>query len=122
MERINDVSKRRNVLVTAYIWFMIILFALFALSNALTLIRTNANVLITVLLAIIDISAVVSLFVVLKWRKWGFWLFLSSNLLSQFIFTINGFTSIFTGWLAIILLWAILQIRKQGISCWKNLE
>ncbi len=67
----------------------------------------------------------------LAWKKTGFWLYTSNaaiNLISSIILIIIAGTSpaVIGGLIGSIngpiALWAILQIRKNGVSCWKLLE
>jgi hypothetical protein len=91
------------------------------------------------------ISAIVSLICysfILKWRKFGFWGLVGSSLVfgAVNLFLINKLGDSFrelgsyydstqqtvisaVGFLfGTFVLWAILQIRKNGVSCWDNLE
>lgn len=66
----------------------------------------------------------------LSWKKAGYWLFLSSTVCVMAIMVLFGFTGDFTSSvlssmlgavIGPVILWAILQIRKNRISCWKQL-
>ncbi len=114
-------GKKRHWLVTAGIWLMIIINAFFSLTYCSTLIELKVQPVLIGLSSIIHISIVVFAVFLLKWKKWGFYGFLASNLMSQFILTLLNIAS-YSGWLMIIILWAILQIKKDGVSCWKQLE
>ena len=66
---------------------------------------------------------VVAAVLLLNWKKIGFWMIAVSAACSMLInlYAVGvGFV-----WISLIgvgILWAVLQIRKNGISCWKQLE
>ncbi len=115
------ICKKRHWLVTAGIWLMIIINAFFSLTYCFTLIEFKIQPVLIWLSTITNLSIVVFAVILLKWKKWGFYGFLASNLISQFILAFTNIAS-YSGWLMIIILWAILQIKKDGVSCWKQLE
>lgn len=79
----------------------------------------------------LSVISVVGTILLLNWRKLGYWLFLGSAaacLAIMVSFAVIGglsvtvLSSILGAVLGPIVLWAILQIRKNGFSCWKQLE
>lgn len=125
----NDIenSKKRNVIVT-------ILLSLFLIADFYTL-KTildsdPSNDLIDlaeklnycyVVFTILDLFFT---FYIFKWKKWAFW---GTLTISVLIFLFNLYlgvgiiTSLF-GLSGVILLFALLQLKCENVSGWKNLE
>ena len=77
---------------------------------------------------------------ILRWKKNGFWgmvitagitaifnmivLYMIQNDYIQIglTYNINPMISVIATPFSILILWAILQIKKNGVSCWENLE
>lgn len=81
-------------------------------------------------MAVLAVINVVAAILLLIWKKLGYWLFVGSASACFVImvsFAILGgvtsavLSSLIGAVLGPIVLWAILQIRKKGISCWKQL-
>lgn len=90
--------------------------------------------------AIAGIALIVGYSLILKWKKSGFWLavvvavivavvnvimfnlikndYLSIGLLLDF----NPIVQLIATPISLIILWAVLQIKKNGVSCWKQLK
>ncbi|MGM9831385.1 MAG: hypothetical protein ACI3Z5_05145 [Paludibacteraceae bacterium] len=95
-----------------------------------------------VVAAISGICMIVFYSQILKWRKIGFWGCVMTavivaiinvvmmNLIKQdyalvgllYNFNLNPITQVIATSLSLLILWAILQIKKNGVSCWKQLE
>ena len=75
-------------------------------------------------LTIQSIVYIVSYFLLLNWKKIGFWLIVGTDALSAFILSgSGGGILLWLVFLAIkdVFLFGILSIRKNGISCWEQL-
>lgn len=144
--------KERHGFVTFWLWFMIIgniagaimqvmsaKYAIWAYATA-----ENAELFFYIKHGMVDYYIYASYFMIvlsminvagaillLKWKKIGYWLFVGSAatclaiMISFAIF--GGLTpavgsSIAGAILGPVILWAILQIKKNGVSCWKLLE
>lgn len=78
---------------------------------------------------------------ILNWRKYGFWGYICTAIIMDLISFIlyqsllldfstivdldamgNDTIGFLTNLVSIVILWAVLQIRKDGVSCWKQLE
>jgi pSer/pThr/pTyr-binding forkhead associated (FHA) protein len=101
--------------------------------------HTNMLLLTSVLAAI---CSIIFIFLILKWKKVGFWCWAGGSLIFGIInviilnqlsndfsllnlsteISINNIIMFALIPLGILILWAILQIKKNGISCWKQLE
>lgn len=82
-------------------------------------------------MVVLSIINVVGASLILNWKKVGYWLFLGSAsacLVIMISFAILGgvsntvFSSMLGAVLGPVVLWAILQIKKDGVSCWELLE
>lgn len=82
-------------------------------------------------MVVLSIINVVGASLILNWKKVGYWLFLGSAsacLVIMISFAILGgvsntvLSSMLGAVLGPVVLWAILQIKKEGISCWELLE
>lgn len=126
-------TRSRHGFVTFWLWLMIVAnFASMIVSPLL-----GHNVILSVVGGMIGITSAVLL---LYWNKLGFWLFCAGAVLtamSSIIMVVNGevllqnFSApdivliimlVIGSLLTVVILWAILQIRENGISCWGNLE
>ncbi len=82
-------------------------------------------------MVILSVVHVVGAILLLNWKKVGYWLFVGSAsacLAIMIPFAVFGgvtttvLSSMLGAVLAPVVLWAILQIKKDGVSCWKQLE
>ena len=107
-------------------WFVTLWLILIILGNAFAILgfleSGNPRILILLILSILSIVAVILLF---KWAKVGFWMITVSSFLSS-IYTIGilGGPPVFMVFtiISIFILWAILQIKGNGVRCWEQLE
>lgn len=123
-------KKQRHGCVTAWLVFMLIANALAGAAYLLfgelmaqsfpkpipqsTLLGFGALAIVNLLLAIM----------LFQWKKWAFWAFAVSSLIA---FAINlslglGTATSILGLSGFFILFGILQIRKDGVSAWQNLE
>ena len=77
-----------------------------------------------ILLAVLAALNVVFAVLLLTWKKIGFWGFILTSLAAV---AINlslglGIAQSLIGLLGIVILWAVLQIKQNDVSAWKNLE
>jgi hypothetical protein len=125
----NDIenSKKRNIIVT-------ILLSLFLLSDFYllkTILDSNPNNDIIDLTEKLNYSYVVFTildlcftFFLFKWKKWAFWGTLTISILTFLLNLYVGveiITSLF-GLSGVLLLFALLQLKCENVSGWKNLE
>lgn len=82
-------------------------------------------------MVVLSIINVVGASLLLNWKKVGYWLFVGSAsacLVIMISFAIFGgvskavLSSLMGAVLGPIVLWAILQIKEKGFSCWKQME
>lgn len=122
--------KQRHGCVTAWLVFAIIANSISALIYIFSsnLITDNLPVKVStpmiVLMGIMSVANTVFAIMLLKWKKIGFY---GAAITSIFALIINlsiglGIGQSFLGLLGIVVLYAILQIKKDNVSAWDNLE
>lgn len=147
-----SVEKERHGFVTFWLWLMIIgnfigvIMQAMSANYAIWAYATEENATIffyfkhgmvdyyiyasyfMIVLSLVNIAGAI---VLLKWKKLGYWLFVGSAITCMAIMVsfaiIGGFTTAVGSSMAgaivgPVILWAILQIKKNGVSCWKLLE
>lgn len=82
-------------------------------------------------MAILNAINAIGTFLIIKWRKLGFWMVLVASALAFIIDvvllyyggnTLHGLAFCFVSIIAPIILWAILQLKSESQSCWKLLR
>ena len=123
-------SKQRHGCVTAWLILMIIANSLTAVIYlfmgdliAEAIAQSLPQPIMTVL-AIIGIANLIFAIMLLKWKRWAFWAYVATSIITLIInLSIDqGVLASFLGLSGAIILYAILQIKKDGISAWKSLE
>ncbi len=102
----------------------------------------DASIMLVITNILAAICNLIGYIMLLKWKKTGFWLIIIATVvvssiiiyamgiiseayseiglyLDSTVTTITQVVGSFIGW---IILWAILQIKKNGISCWSQLD
>ncbi|MDY7393851.1 hypothetical protein UMM65_01220 [Aureibaculum sp. 2210JD6-5] len=119
---ITEGSKKRNTIFTI---FLSILFITDSIATKSFLFENNLKELNKVeftfgILGIIDMILIILLF---YWKKWAFWGLLITSIITLIINLDLGYGAIsLIGLLAIIIIYLLLQIKKDGIKGWENLE
>ena len=125
-------TKERHWFVTLWLWLMILANCWILIANFIGTMRVvqvyqeEAGLLIKNMLSSMLVFALIIVFSIalLRWKKWGFWAFcaLIPIALIWNIVTVIGLDIIILPVITVVVLLAILQIKKNGISCWKQLE
>ncbi|EGV42570.1 hypothetical protein BZARG_1841 [Bizionia argentinensis JUB59] len=122
-------AKQRHGCVTAWLILMIIVNALTSLSYLLAGNTVSQNLggdisnLMMIVLALIGIANVIFAVLLFQWNKIGFWGFLGTSLIALFV-NINigiGIGQSLLGLLGIVILYAVLQIKKDHVPAWNHL-
>ena len=133
MEQINEstnVSKQRHGCVTAWLVLMIIansltaIIYLFASEMITDNLPGNVSTPMIILLGIIGIANIVFSVMLFQWKKLGFWGFIITSIGALIINLSIGLgigQSLF-GLGGIAILYGVLQIKKDSITAWENLE
>lgn len=101
----------------------------------------HPHILILQIVAVISgICMIVSYSKLLKWKKSGFWILVVTAIVTAIINTImmncikqdyallgmsynwNPIVQVIVTPISVFILWAILQIKQDGVSCWRQLE
>ena len=133
METSNEMAsnpKQRHGCVTAWLIFMIIansltaVLYLFAGNTIVQNMSGNISNTMLIVLAILGIANVVFSVMLLNWKKIGFWGFVITSIV---VLIINlsiglGIAQSVLGLLGIVILYAVLQIKRDDVKAWTNLE
>lgn len=117
-----DQEKKRHGFVTFWLWLMVIANVLTGISYMLGHFPT-ALVFVGGFAAFVNVYGAYNLLV---WRKIGFWMFIASGLLSSVVTCVflgrAGSMALFGAVAGPAILYLILQLKKEGLSCWSQLE
>ena len=128
-ETTNEI-KQRHGCVTAWLVIVIILNSITALLYLFAGDMISENLpggisnTMMILLAILGISNIVFSVMLFQWKMWGFWGFIITSIIA-FAINLNiglGVGQSILGLLGIAILYGVLQIKKDNISAWANLE
>ena len=123
-------SKKRNIIVTIFLFFTIVIDMYGVYSNFFgnqTEIINNSNISSKAIMICFGIFGIIDIFLIiliLKWSKKAFWAICLISLITFFIniFTGVGLTVSLIGFSGLLLLYGVLQIKSKQKSAWKNLE
>ena len=120
------IKKQRHGCVTFWLWLVLFLNVGYSLSYIVALFRAlNPSMFFGLaLLALCGVGYMVSAILLLRWNRWGFYLMILSSMISLIVnLMMNEIPLLQTvsSLLGIFIWWALLQIRYQGISVWKQL-
>ena len=133
MENLNENKnnpKQRHGCVTAWLILIIIgsslssLVYLFAGNRVAQSYPDGISSSMLILLAVLGIGNVIFAILLFKWKKIGFWGFVSNSIAASFINVSIGLNigQSFIGLIGIAVLYGVLQIKKDDLAAWKNLE
>nr|WP_299000086.1 hypothetical protein [uncultured Allomuricauda sp.] len=123
-------SKQRHGCVTAWLILMIIansftsITYLFLGDTVSQNLPTPVSKSMIMTLAFVGIANLIFSIMLFQWKKWAFWGFAATSLIALGINLSIGLglgTALF-GLAGVAILYGILQIKKDGISAWDNLE
>lgn len=122
-------SKQRHGCVTAWLIFMIIANAsiavlyLFAGDKIAQTIPGGISNPLLMALAVLGIANILFSVLLFKWMKIGFWGFVLTSIAALVVNTMAGLGigQSLSGLVGIAVLFAVLQIRKDGVSAWANM-
>ncbi len=133
METINEnpnVTKKRHGCLTAWLVLMTILNSLAAIVYLFAGDWISKNLPegistpLLILLALLGVANVIFSVLLFQWKKWGFWGFIITSI-GALIVNLSigsGIGKSLFGLVGISILYGILQIKKDNVSAWKNLE
>ena len=123
-------TKQRHGCVTAWLILIIIFNSLSAILYLFAGEMVSENFpggisdSMMILLAILGIGNVIFALLLFKWKKIGFWGFVATSIVTLFINLSIGLgigQSLF-GLVGIVILYFVLQIKKDDVTTWNNLE
>ena len=123
-------QKQRHGCVTAWVVLMIItnsltaIIYLFASDLITNNLPGNVSTPMIILLGLVGIGNVVFSVFLFQWKKLGFWGFATTSVMALIInLSLGlGIGQSILGLVGIALLYGILQIKKDNVSAWDNLE
>lgn len=119
--------KQRNGCITAWLWFAIIANIGMAIFYAVSMFSAYSTEMALGfgICSIFGVINVLGAILLMRWNKTGFYLFLVSSLIctvvNVFVLKMSAATAI-SSVFAIVIWWAILQAKKDGVSAWSQLE
>ena len=128
---INEQVKQRHKFVTFWIWLMIVFNVIFATVCAMSGIGSDIGVLSVILVLLPPALTIAGCVFMLCWKKIGFWLVVAGALLSLIlglsyiaiiVYDPSMVEYVICRIIAVFILLAIIQIKKDGVSFWKNLK
>ena len=130
IENVN-ILKQRHGCVTAWLIFWIIGFSLvaiiylFAAEFILSITQGELSKTMIISSGIIALASVVFTVLLLRWKKIGFWGYVGVIIVG-FVMNLNTGSgivlSLLSGLISIAILYGVLQIKKNNVSAWENLE
>ena len=129
METLKNDLKERHGCVSAWLILIItvnsitILMNIFA-PNLIAKSLHNPSQLIMILYSIVAVINILCAAMILKWKKWAFFGFIITGLIGAGLnlYVGSGIFVSFIGLVGIPILYGILQIKKDNITAWNNLE
>jgi hypothetical protein len=123
-------EKQRHGCVTAWLILMIIgnsigaLMYLFGSEMIMRAMPYGVSSSLIYLLAFVSVMNVVFAVLLFQWKRWGFYGFIGSAIAAFIINTSIGLPvgSSLLGLVGIGVLFAILQIKQNGVSAWDNMD
>lgn len=119
--------KQRNGCITAWLWVAIIANIGMAIFYAVSMFSAYSTEMALGfgICSIFGVINVLGAILLMRWNKTGFYLFLVSSLIcavvNVFVLKMSAATAI-SSVFAIVIWWAILQAKKDGVSAWSQLE
>jgi hypothetical protein len=124
----NNYKKERPIFTTFWLIFLLIvriIFGVLFLFSIQILVKdsyiSNGVIIIYLAGAILGVATNILL---LLWKKIGFWIFISNSIAFSILDSIVIGASLgrtLSGLLGILIMWSVLQIRKNGKTTWEQL-
>ena len=118
--------KERHGCVSAWLWIVIVANLCFCIYYFMTMLDSESSLSFGYgLLSALSVSLILGAILLMRWSRCGFYLMMVASLLAlvvnHFLLEIEVAYSIH-GILGMLFWWAILQIRKNGVSAWKLMD
>lgn len=119
-------TKTRHGFVTFWLWFSGVVAVIY---GTLLLIEfADIGEPADMINALLAIVSAIGFYLLLKWKKEGFWIVFVTSILEALIAIVmdaselNFFVSIIACAIDIGVLYGILQLKQDGVSCWSQLK
>ena len=111
-----NTSKQRHVFVSAWLIFLIIGSSLSVIISLLLIGH--------IVIGLLSAANVVFLVMLYQWKKIGFWGFVGTSIVTFIILlsTGSGIGQFLFGLVSIAILYGVLQIKRNNVTAWENLE
>lgn len=121
----NDL-KQRHGCVTFWLWLITLMNLGMALYYSVLMFEANASKILGFgLLSFLCVVNVLGGILLMRWNKLGFYMLLVTSIVAVMV-NVGLFglpsTTILSSLFAVLIWWAILQIRKNGVSAWKQMN
>lgn len=119
---VKKMGKDRNGFVCFCIWFVMVMNLLLVIPLCRLVYSEEFSILTLRLIAICSTMSALAGWMIWRYMRWGFWIYLSAGLLSLLAtgectgIMLLGFC------IGVVLFFGILQIRKNGVSAWKLMD
>lgn len=119
--------KERNGCITSWLWIVIIANIGLAIFYSVSMFLTESldETIGYGICSILGTVNVLSAILLMRWNKAGFYMFVVSNIIALFVnlFMLNvGAQASISSLSGIVIWWAILQIKQNGVSAWSQLQ
>lgn len=115
-------NQKRNIVLTIYLYFTLFI-GIYFLKDDFQNVFNDANF-DNVFLLIVGVADIIFTFMILDWRKFGFYGLLVTSLLLMIFNLISGYGLLISllGFFGFVIIFLLLQLKKNGVSGWKNLK
>ncbi|MCM4166059.1 MULTISPECIES: hypothetical protein [unclassified Arenibacter] len=115
-------NQKRNIVLTIYLYFTLFIGIYFLKEDFQNVF--NDSDFDNVFLLIVGVADIIFTFMILDWRKFGFYGLLVTSLLLMIFNLISGYGLLISllGFFGFIIIFLLLQLKKKGVSGWKNLK
>ena len=123
-------NKSRHGCLTAWLIYLIAAYSIISITyffntekiSEISPYKTSENIIL--LIGSLGILNILFSYLVLKWVKLGFWGILTTSLVVFVVQLMNGhgFFQPILGLIGLIVLYALLLLKKNNVSGWNNLE
>ncbi len=112
------VEKQRHGFITFWLWFMIVINIIVGITNF-----ASGMGMITILAGGLSIVNVINAILLLNWKKVGFWLFIVTAICACVLnFSLEMYSGAFGAVAGVAILFGILQLKKNDVSCWSLMD
>lgn len=125
-QKSDDIIIERHGFITFWLWIVIVGNMLMAIISFFPKTMWGSNypdayVIFSIISGLFSIVNVVGAFMLLAWKKMGFTI-IALSAISGGLFAFFTIGTLPTGIVGLIILWLVLNIKKNGVSYWNGLD